>query len=203
MLKILRHRYEWEGSSWRIKENIFVALGKIGDERALPDAAHYVESEADWYVKQGALNYLIHINGSEARAVLWKTYQRFQEPEVALCLVQVGETAVLPDLRNRLRIWLDDFGKGGWSKTDYWGVFYCVHALLIAQDADATPELRRALDMFKQRNAETERYIAEAASRYIPQLLLDEGRAQALVPDLERFLEKHPATDQQPPPANL
>jgi len=57
--------------------------------------------------------------------------------------------------------------------------------------------------MFKQRNAETERYIAEAASRYIPQLLLDEGRAQALVPDLEGFLEKHSATDRQPPPANL
>ena len=107
LLKILRHRYSWEDSSWRIKENVFVALGRIGDERALPDAARYAESETDWNVKQGALNYLIHINGSEARAALWKAYQRFQEPEVALCLVQVGETSVLPDMRIRL--------KSGWT----------------------------------------------------------------------------------------
>ena len=203
LLQILRHQYSWEGSSWRIKGNVFVALGKIGDERALPDASRYVESETDWDVKQAALNYLIHINNGTARAALWRAYQRSQEPEVALCLVQVGETSVLPDVRIRLSKWLDDFATGGWSKTDYWGVFYCVHALLSAGDDDAVRELRRALEMFKKPNAETERYIDEAANRFTRRLLLDERKAQALLPELERFLAKHPATVRQPPPANF
>ncbi len=107
-------------------------------------------------------------------------------------------------MRIRLRKWLDDFATAGWSKTDYWGIFYCVHALLIAKDADAVPELRRALELFKRQDAETKRNIAEAANGYTPQLLLDERRAQALVPDLERFLGTHPATIRREPlPSNL
>jgi hypothetical protein len=192
LLRILRHRYSWEGSAWRIKENTLVALGKIGDQRALPDAGTYVESEADWYVKQGSLNYLININNREAKAALWKAYRNYNEPEVALCLVQVGELSVLPEVRARLKEWLDKFDTGGWVKTDYWGVFYCTHALLIVEDVDAIPQLRRALTLFKDGSDETRRYVSEAASGYTSKVLLDTTRAEALVPDLKRFLEKHP-----------
>jgi HEAT repeat protein len=192
LLRILRHRYSWEGSAWKIKENTLVALGKIGDQRALPDASTYVESEADWYMKQGSLNYLIHINNGEAKAALWKAYRHDNESEVALCLVQVGELSVLPEVRARLKEWLDKFDTGGWVKTDYWGVFYCTHALLIAEDVDAIAQLRRALRLFKDGSDETRRYVSEAASGHTSKVLLDTTRGEALVPDLERFLEKHP-----------
>src|ERR1035438_5637346 len=59
LLLILRQQYSWEGSSWRIKGNSLVALGKIGDERAVPDASRYAESETDWDVGQDHLNYMI------------------------------------------------------------------------------------------------------------------------------------------------
>jgi hypothetical protein len=196
LLQILRHQYSWEGSSWRIKGNIFVALGKMGDGRALPDASRYVESETDWDIGQAALNYLIHIDNGDAKAALWRAYRRYQAPEAALCLVQVGETSVLPDVREGLRKWLHDFDAGGWNRTYCWGVFSYVHALLIAEDGDAVPDLRRVLTLFKTRNTETERYISEAASGYTSRVLLDQRRAQALVPELKHFLETHPATGQ-------
>jgi hypothetical protein len=122
---------------------------------------------------------------------LQKAYQEFQDPEIALCLVQLGEMAVLPDLRNRLKGWLDNFDTGGWSKTDYWGVFYCVHALLITEDTTALPELRRAFAMFKKPNSEAERYIVEAAQGYTPRLLLNESKATSLISDLDAFLSKN------------
>jgi hypothetical protein len=189
-VRILRHKYSWEGSSWQIKENIFVALGKIGDERVLPDASQQAVNQTDWYVRQGALNYLTRINNAEAKAALWKAYNVQKEPEVALCLVQAGEKSVLPDIRICLRKWLDNFDAGGWTKTDYWGVFYCVQALLIAKDRDALPELRRALTLFKSDNPETQRYVAEAPRGYTSKLMLNEQMAETLVSDLERFLDQ-------------
>ncbi len=191
LLKIFRHQYSWEGSSWRTKMKVLIALGKIGNEQALPDASRNITSRSDWYVRQGALNYLIHIGNNEARMALQKAYQEFQDPEIALCLVQLGEMAVLPDLRNRLKGWLDNFDTGGWSKTDYWGVFYCVHALLITEDTTALPELRRAFAMFKKPNSEAERYIVEAAQGYTPRLLLNESKATSLISDLDAFLSKN------------
>jgi hypothetical protein len=62
LLKIFRHQYSWEGSSWRTKMKVLIALGKIGNEQALPDASRNITSRSDWYVRQGALNYLIHIS---------------------------------------------------------------------------------------------------------------------------------------------
>ena len=195
LLRILRHQYSWEGSAWRVKEEVFVALGKIGDQRAMPDAEHYIESDrgGDWYLRQGALSYLIHINNSEAKAAIRKEYERSHEPDDALCLVQVGDMSVVPDVRDRLRKWLDDFGAGGWNHTDYWGIFYYAHALLIAQDADAAPVLRRTLKLFSQPDIEMRRYLDEAARGYTLRVLLDEQSANTLVPDLESFLQKHPA----------
>jgi HEAT repeat protein len=191
LLKIFRHQYSWEGSAWRTKMEVLIALGKIGDERALPDAGRNTDSRSDWYIRQGALNYLIHINNKEARTVLQMAYQNSQDPEIALCLVQLGEKVVLPDVRNQLKKWLDNFDTGGWVKTDYWGIFYCVHALLIAEDTEALPELRRAFAMFKKPNSETDHYIVEASQGYTPRLLLDHSKAASLVSDLQEFLRKN------------
>jgi hypothetical protein len=90
---------------------------------------------------------------------------------------------------------VDNYSGGGWDRTDYWGIFYTVHALLLAKDTVALPELRRGLVVLKKQDAQTKRYVEEGARGYASKLLLDERRAYTLVPDLERFLEDHPSPE--------
>jgi HEAT repeat protein len=191
LLKILRQHYSWEGSAWKTKEEAFVALGKIGDERALPDASRSIGSSEDWYIRRGAMNYLTHIGNSAAKAALMEEFQRDHESETGLCLVQVGETSIMPEVQSRLKNWLDNYSAGGWNNTDFWGIFYCVHALLLAKDTDAIPELRRALVVLKKDDAKTQEYVRDDASGYSAKLLLDERSADTLVFDLEVFLKTH------------
>lgn len=187
LLKIIRNKYSWEGSAWRIKEEAFVALGKIGDERALPDAAGYLEDGADWYINKGAMNYLTRIGNTAAKEILIKAFQRSRKPELALCLVQIGETSVLPDVRIQLNGWLDDFAVHGWGGN--WDFFYCIHALIMANDTEAISELRRALVVLKKGDAKTREYIRDDASGYSVKLLLDKSKSDTLVSDLELFLK--------------
>jgi hypothetical protein len=196
LLKILRHHYSWEGSAWRIKEEAFVALGKNGDERALPDASRSIVSSEDWYIRRGAMNYLTHIGNSAAKTALMEEFQRDHEPETGLCLVQVGETSILPEVQSCLKNWLDNYSAGGWNNTDFWGIFYCVHALLLAKDIDAIPELRRALVVLKKDDTKTQEYVRDDASGYSSKLLLDEHSADTLVSDLEIFVRTHSAMAQ-------
>ena len=192
LLKIVRYNYSW--SAWRIKEEAFVALGKIGDERALSDAAQNIGSGNDWYndwyVEQGAMNYLTLIGNSAAKSILMEKYQSDHRPELALCLVQLGDTSVLPDIRSRLKSWLDDFAVHGWGGD--WDFFYCVHALLLANDTEAIPELSQALAVLKKDDAKTKEYIRDDTNGYSVKLLLDERKADTLVSDLEIFLKTHP-----------
>jgi hypothetical protein len=185
LLKILRHHYSWEGSAWSIKEKTFVALGKIGDERALPDAVKYLADDADWYINKGAMNYLMRIGSSAAKEALMQAFQRSHEPELALCLVQVGEKSILPDVRSGLKDWLNNYSAGGWNRTDFWGIFYRVHTLLLAKDVNSVSDLRRALDVLKTKDTETQRYIRDDANGYSRKLLLDERSAETLISDLE------------------
>jgi hypothetical protein len=190
LVKIVRYNYSW--SSWRIKEEAFVALGKIGDERALPDAAQHIGADNDFYIEQGAMNYLTHIGSSGAKSILMDKYQIDHSPDLALCLVQLGDMSVLPDMRSQLKVWLDNYSLGGWGHTDFWGIFYCVRALLIANDIEATPDFKRALLVFTKGDNPVQHYVDDDAHGYSGKLLLDESKADTLVSDLGVFLKEHP-----------
>lgn len=192
LLKIIQSHFSWEGSAWKVKEEAFVALGRIGDERAIPDAAHHLGDGADWYINKGAMNYLTRIGNSEAREVLNNAFHHNPEPELPLCLVQVGEASILPEIRNGLTKWLDNYAIGSWEHTDYWGIFYYVHALIIAQDTNAVPELCRALKVLKSNDQKTNEYVRDDANGYSRKLLLDERKAETLVSDLQAFLKANP-----------
>jgi hypothetical protein len=193
LLNIIRHHYSWEGSAWGVKEKTFVALGRIGDGRALPDAAKYIRGGDAFYqdleIEQGAMNYLTRIGNDESKSILIQKYQSDHRPELALCLVQLGNMSVLPDVQKQLKSWLDDFVIHGWGGN--WDFFYCVRALLVTNDIESIPDLRRALAVLTKGDKETQYYVDNDARGYSGKLLLDEQKAESLVSDLEAFLKAH------------
>lgn len=180
-----------KGAPWSIKEKAFVALGRIGDDRALPDAAKYIRGGdafyQDWEIEQGAMNYLTRIGNSEAKSILTQKYKTDHRPELALCLVQLGDRSVLPDVRIQLKNWLADFAVHGWGGN--WDFFYCVRALLVANDTESMPDLKQALLILTNGDKETQHYVDNDAHGYSGKLLLDEQKTESLVSDLKAFLK--------------
>jgi len=140
------------------------------------------------------MNYLTRIGNADAKSILTKNYQTDHRPELALCLVQLGDTSVLPDVRSQIKNWLENYSQGGWNHTDFWGIFYCVRSLLIANDTEATPDLKRALIVLTKGDDPIQHYVDNDAHGYSGKLLLDEQKAEALVSDLEVFLKAHSST---------
>ena len=183
ILEIFRQNLEVEARS-RLHVAALRALGKLGDDRALPLIQDHTREPTYTHKHASSVLYFALLGSEECRTHLRHLFATTKQPTVGLALVQLGDRKPLADGRKALDEWIERYPVTSARGLSMQSLIYWSHALNIAKDPLDRQRAEHLASLL-------ETHLQRMKPAFDSSLLLIEGKSEsALIEDLERWRAK-------------